>query len=231
MPGITNSMVVSEGGEYAALGEIVAKSMDSTNPIDLNTNDFSSLFDGIGYPPYMFANRILNNVVFADAENTSPIEKPEHTFQSAHIHGTIQSDTLYNHMFSYAQLWNGVPELTTVPSTLPESCFSSTRFHSNVVIPEGVQSLGGSSLSSITYLNVDDFKVVLPSTLTSIPNYTLLCTSAWTLVMKATTPPTLASSWSYGGPASIVVPAGTLSAYQTATNWSAHADIITEATT
>ena len=64
---------------------------------------------------------------------------------------------------------------------------------------------------------ISDFYV--PATVTQINDYAF--TNSWlTLHMKPTTPPTLANTRAINSVQKIIVPQGSLSAYQTATNWS-----------
>ena len=77
--------------------------------------------------------------------------------------------------------------------------------------------------------------VVLPSTLTYLQSTLSVIGSTASLVtikIKATTPPELgyASTATAYIPAKIIVPAGTLEAYQTADGWSTYANIMEEAT-
>lgn len=74
----------------------------------------------------------------------------------------------------------------------------------------------------------------LPASVTSIAGFSFdSCTSLATLTMLPTTPPTISSSYgllSLSSLKKIIVPKGTLSAYQSATNWSTKASIMVEAT-
>lgn len=110
-----------------------------------------------------------------------------------------------------------------------------------LVIPEGVTSLGYYALLDIEfrqYTRVNGRwtytrrpgRFVLPSTLTTM-YYIPTARGTSTLVMKSTTPPTLKHGTPsyFTPPVKIIVPAGCLSAYQTATNWSLYADIMEEA--
>lgn len=72
---------------------------------------------------------------------------------------------------------------------------------------------------------VSDFYV--PATVTQINDYAF--TNSWlTLHMKPTTPPTLANTRAINNVQKIIVPQGSLSSYQTATNWSTYASYIEE---
>ena len=72
--------------------------------------------------------------------------------------------------------------------------------------------------------------ITLPSSLTSIGSYAFAyCTSLTTMTILATTPPTLSNTNAIStATTKIYIPAGTLSAYQSATNWSNFADLFEE---
>jgi hypothetical protein len=108
-----------------------------------------------------------------------------------------------------------------------EACSSLT----SVIIPEGVTTLGlyafynCSSLTSIT----------IPDSVTSIGGYSLRIgssTNKAVIRMKPTTPPQIkSSSFDKNNLEKIIVPKGTGATYKAATNWSALASYIQEATT
>lgn len=116
--------------------------------------------------------------------------------------------------------------LTAVPGAFTMCCGALLR----IDIPEGVTSVANYAFLSVGSM----LEITLPSTVTSIGTGAFSALrNCKTITIKATTPPTLANSNAFGDIASdckIIVPQGTLSAYQTATNWSAHAAIMEEAT-
>ena len=76
--------------------------------------------------------------------------------------------------------------------------------------------------------------VDLPSTLTSIAAQAFRsCSTLNTLYCRATTPPTIANSnaLSTANLTNIYVPAASVNAYKTATNWSTYASIISAIST
>ena len=106
------------------------------------------------------------------------------------------------------------------------TCHSLT----SIMVPSSVTSIKGYafcscySLASITILD----------NVTSIDSSVFqYCYSLKNIIMKNSTPPTLSNKNAFGGlmsDYSIIVPAGSLSAYTSATNWSYLADHIVEAT-
>ena len=119
----------------------------------------------------------------------------------------------------------------------PSYLFQDCRFEEDVELPEGItriesgfmtdvykQSLDQSSAGSIT--------ITIPESVTSFgANYAIAgyYIRPANLIMRSSTPPTLDSSSSLLRINKITVPAGSLQAYQEATNWSQFADIMVEA--
>ena len=87
-------------------------------------------------------------------------------------------------------------------------------------------SIGSSAFRYCTGLT----SITLPSSLTSIGSSAFrTCTSLTTMRVEATTPPTLSNTNAIStATTKIYIPAGTLSAYQSATNWSNFADLFEE---
>ena len=109
-------------------------------------------------------------------------------------------------------------------TSLGSSCFDSCSSLSAITIPDSVTSLGGScfrylSLSSIT----------IPDSVTSIGSSCFVyCSKLTSVTCKAINPPTLGSGVFNYTPSTIViyVPAESVDAYKSATNWSSYADKI-----
>lgn len=117
--------------------------------------------------------------------------------------------------------------LTSLPEGLTSiggSAFRDCTSLALTSLPDGLTSIGGSTFygcTSITYL-------VLPSSVTDIDQTAFYkvatTTNKLTLTILATTPPTLGSSaFTTSTLNKIYVPAASLEAYKTATNWSAYA--------
>lgn len=132
--------------------------------------------------------------------------------------------------------------LTNVSTVIKKYTMSLTCYGDVIEIPEGITGVEVNGCP-ITFVNLNSFSfdvkggtVILPSTLTSLYSTQAViyrgCMKLSTLKIKATTPPVLsysANDTSYK-PSKIIVPIGTLEAYQTATNWSVYADVMEEAT-
>ena len=123
------------------------------------------------------------------------------------------------------------------------SSFSSCRFVNDIILQEANVPRGeilAASFSDIAKFSLGTINIntsltlTLPSNITAITGYATvsgISSAKLNLVMLATTPPTLETSNTVRNINSITVPAGTLEAYRTATNWSQFADIMVEATT
>ena len=108
--------------------------------------------------------------------------------------------------------------------------YNNCSFDNDIVIPEGVTSIK-SGLLNYAYKNGDqNITITIPSTVIDMASVSLgAYNKPCIVVMKPTTPPTL--SQNYGTYVSkIIVPHGTLNAYQTADKWSKYANIMEEAT-
>ena len=98
----------------------------------------------------------------------------------------------------------------------------------NVTIPNGVTNIGRYAFDSCKHL----MEVIIPNSVTSIDQGAFgYCSILNNITLLPTTPPTLGSGvfTSISSSAVITVPKGTLDAYKTATNWSAYADKMVEA--
>lgn len=112
--------------------------------------------------------------------------------------------------------------LPTNITTIPQYCFRYQSKLKELFIPEGVTTIGPYAFSSGLNNNTT---LYLPSTLTSIDK---VDGSPKTVVMNCVAPPTTVGSIFQKTPTIIYIPAGTLTAYQTATNWSAYSDVYHE---
>lgn len=105
--------------------------------------------------------------------------------------------------------------VTSIGNYAFEGCTGLT----SVTISDSVTSIGYAAFSHCTGLT----SITIGSGVTSIATYAFAsCTSLTGITIKATTPPTLSNSNAFNSTNScpIYVPAGSVSAYQTATNWS-----------
>ena len=133
--------------------------------------------------------------------------------------------------------------VTSIKSSAFDGCSSLT----SVTIPSGVTSIGGSAFdgctsltsitipSGVTSIDYQAFygcttltSITIPSGVTSIGvNAFNECTSLTSITVEATTPPTLGlNAFNNTNNCPIYVPAESVDAYKTATNWSSYADRI-----
>ena len=114
--------------------------------------------------------------------------------------------------------------VTSIGSYAFNNCYSLT----SVTIPDSVTSIGNSAFSSCYSLA----SVTIPDSVTSIWESAFrYCYGVKEYHLLPTTPPSLPNANAFNGIPSdciIYVPAGSLEAYQTATNWSEYADQMQE---
>ena len=92
-------------------------------------------------------------------------------------------------------------------------------------IPNGTTTIGGGAISYCSSLT----SVTIPDSVTSIGGGAFSgCSSLTSVTIQATTPPTLGANALIGTNANLIiyVPAESLEAFKTATNWSTYADRI-----
>ena len=115
----------------------------------------------------------------------------------------------------------------TIPdgvTSIDSSTFKYCSALTNVTIGSGVKTIGNYTFESCTAL----INITIPNSVTSIGSDSLYSCSALTsITILATTPPTLGTNAFYNtNDCPIYVPAASLNAYKTATNWVNYADRI-----
>ena len=144
----------------------------------------------------------------------------------------IQGDiTTLNIPDGTTKIGDGIFAYTSLNTvTIPDSVTSigeyafAYSFLRNVTIPDSVTSIGQNAF----YDCINISKVTIGSGVTEINSYAFKkCTYLDSITIKATTPPTLGSDV-FGDDIllKIYVPAASVDAYKTATNWSQYANII-----
>ena len=180
----------------------------------------------------------LGNYCFYDCSKLASITIPEsvtslgnYCFSSCSILASItipeSVTSLSEYCFGYC------PSLTSIDipesvTSLGHSCFTTCTSLASIDIPESVTSLGNYCFYYCTKLA----SITIPESVTSLGKYCFYyCPRLASVTMLPTTPPTLGSG-AFDRTASdlvITVPKGTLDAYKAATNWSAYADKMVEA--
>ena len=116
---------------------------------------------------------------------------------------------------------------TVIPNSVTSignSAFSKCSGLTNIEIPSGLTSIGNSAFSNCSGLT----NIEIPSSLTSIGSSAFSdCRNLTSITIKATTPPALMSNvFTNTNNCPIYVPAESVDAYKTATNWSSLASRI-----
>lgn len=116
--------------------------------------------------------------------------------------------------------------LGTGLTTLTTYCFAGCNNLTSIVIPNSITSIGGSAFYNCSNLT----SITIPNSVTSIGNGAFNnCSSLTKMTILAITPPTLGNKSAIStATTTIYIPAGTLEAYQSATNWSNFANIFVE---
>lgn len=119
-----------------------------------------------------------------------------------------------------------IVEIPETVITLGTYAFAGCSELTSVNIPNGIQVLPNYCFNGCTKL----LTLEIPDTVKQMNNYSCVFGKDGnaTLIMKPTTPPTITNLAIGSGVGKIIVPKGGLSAYQSATNWSAKADIMEE---
>ena len=128
--------------------------------------------------------------------------------------------------FNNCYALTSVTILSSVTS-IADGVFSNCHSLTSVVILEGVTSIGQAAFSGCGALT----SIVIPEGVTSIGGYAFSgCAALGGIHILSSTPPAIAAG-SFGSipeDCKIYIPAGSLEAYSTATNWSSYASMLVE---
>ena len=92
-----------------------------------------------------------------------------------------------------------------------------------VTIGNNVKTIGDYAFGALNITEIE-----LPSTIERIGNWALYSSALATITINATTPPIIQANTLHSNTTTIRIPAGTLEAYSTATNWARYADKFVE---
>ena len=128
-------------------------------------------------------------------------------------------------VFAYCRNLTSI-EIPSSVISIGNSAFTSCSSLTSIKIPSGVISVGLNTFSDCSSLT----SIEIPSGVTSIGDYAFArCSGLTTMTILAITPPTLQHTRAIStATKKIYIPAGSLSAYQSATNWSRFASLFEE---
>jgi hypothetical protein len=208
-----------ETKSVTANGNYDAPSGKAWNRVEVNVAAVSKLPE--------VASRIVKEITAADLGNTiSSIGA--NGFSGCSVLNSVTLPSTISTLKDYA--FSSCASLTSIvmPSVrrIENSVFAYCTSLASITIPSSVTSIGSSAFSDCTSLA----SITLPPNLTSIGAYAFRrCSSLASVTVEATTPPTLGNNTVFNGCHAdlvIYVPAASVSAYQSATNWSTYASKI-----
>lgn len=236
---------------YSGLKEVTVGGIETVNNIftDCKVLEIAHLAEGIKTMGGVFAGcsslrsiRLPNSLTalgntFNGCASLQSIEIPNKvstiggsTFYQCYSLGSL---TIPDSVTDLSNALNNCPNLKSIHlpadlTILGNSFFDGCNSVQSLTIPSGVTSIGNYALRSCNSLS----SLTIPDKVTSIGTGAISGNNLKSLYMTSSTPPALAASGSISGASDLViyVPAGSLSAYQTATNWSSHASKMQEYT-
>lgn len=172
-------------------------------------------------------NKTVTTLTAEDLIGTTQI--PNYAFQdcidltSVEFPSTLQ--TIGNYAFQRCSKLTSVDIPSSVTS-IGSSAFSNCSNLISITIPDSVTSIGNGTFSYCSSLT----SITIPDSVTSIGSFAFQgCSGLTSMTILATTPPTLGGTNAISSATTkIYIPAGTLSAYKSATNWSNFADLFEE---
>ena len=225
---ITIGAGITRLNSYAFYGceALIEINYNATNVNDLSSNNsvfYSAGQDGTGITVNIGANvtRIPNYIFYPSTGNYPSSYIPNITtvnFAEGSVCESIGSYAFYS-CFSLTSI--AIGEGVT---RIGERAFFGCSGLTSITIPDRVTSIGASAFSSCRGLT----SVTIGASIVSIGNYAFgYCSSLELITIYATTPPTLDSEAFYASAISnIYVPSSSVSAYQSASGWSSHAEKI-----
>ena len=181
----------------------------------------------------------MKNYAFYEKPNIVSVELPENTLaipQNAFGYCTgLKSIPLDNIVVVYEHGFYNCTSLEDIGSTselkdIRQQAFQKCTSLKEIILPSVEDYIQSNAFSYCTALS----NVVIGASATKICNFAFAyCTAIETFKLLGETPPVLESSgyvFKDSTIQKIIVPKGALETYKTATNWSAYADVMEEAT-
>ena len=159
------------------------------------------------------------------AENLSRIQSAKADIKAAiEAKGvTVPSSATIDTYDDYVSQISGGGGSIPMPSNLSAATLNDYGFLTSAAIKSGVTSIGFRCFYNCKTLT----SIEIPDSVTSISNYAFNnCISLSSITVNAATPPTLGTSVFNGSNCPIYVPAQSVDAYKSATNWSTYASRI-----
>lgn len=179
--------------------------------------------------------KVIGSYAFSSCSAESSLELPntlttinDHAFNAFKGNFSIKIPdsvtTMREYAFSYST-FNKIEFGIGIKEIINNACVNCSLLES-IIIPEGIKTLRAWCFGNCTKLS----SITLPSSINTIENAAFYgCSSLKEMTILAIVPPTLLTTLAISSnTTTIYIPAGTLNAYQTATNWSSFASKFVE---
>lgn len=175
----------------------------------------------------------IGNYAFSECSSLTTIAIPESVtsigWNAFYNCSSLTSVTIPNNVTSVGSFaFADCPSLTSVTignsvTNIEESTFYNCSSLTSITIPNSVISIGNYVFGGCSALT----SITIPDSVTSIGEWVFFeCSSLTSITCEAVTPPTLDSGNDLSSITVVYVPAESVEAYKTATNWSYYSNII-----
>ena len=220
----TGNIAITENGENINVNEYATASVNVPIPegyiVPSGNKEITQNGENIDVAQYATATVAVpqptgNISITANGENIDIAQ-----YATASVNVPSGTEDLINLIVRDFTTFNIPSGITKIGNGAFQSCSALT----SITIPNSVTKIGDYALGFCNKLT----SITIPNSVTEIGNYALgFCNGLTSVTIQATTPPTLSSdAFYYSNNFTIYVPAESLDAYKTATNWSSYADRI-----